>query len=79
MNIQERMDSINGVIKNIAEFIQTHEDIKTDFNEYLRTIANYKEDENAEIDIDLQNKNQDYNYSKHNFNIIKGTVIVPVK
>ena len=30
-------------------------------------------------DIDLQNKNQDYNYSKHNFNIIKGTVIVPVK
>ena len=39
MNIQERMDSINGVIKNIAEFIQTHEDIKTDFNEYLRTIG----------------------------------------
>ena len=39
MNIQERMDSINGVIKNIAEFIQTHEEIKTDFNEYLRTIG----------------------------------------
>ena len=39
MNIQERMDSINGVIKNIAEFIQTHEDIKSDFNEYLRTIG----------------------------------------
>ena len=39
MNIQERMDSINGVIKNIAEFIQTHEEIKADFNEYLRTIG----------------------------------------
>ena len=39
MNIQERMDSINGVIKNIAEFIQNHEDIKTDFNEYLKTIG----------------------------------------
>lgn len=39
MNIQERMDSINGVIKNIAEFIQEHEDIKADFNEYLRTIG----------------------------------------
>mgnify|MGYP002515908704 FL=1 len=39
MNIQERMDSINGVIKQIAEFIQNHEDIKTDFNEYLRTIG----------------------------------------
>lgn len=39
MNIQERMDSINGVIKNIAEFIQTHEDIKADFNEYLKTIG----------------------------------------
>ena len=39
MNIQERMDSINGVIKQIAEFIQSHEEIKTDFNEYLRTIG----------------------------------------
>ena len=39
MNIQERMDSINGVIKNIAEFIQNHQDIKTDFNEYLNTIG----------------------------------------
>ncbi len=39
MIIQERMDSINGVIKNIAEFIQTNEEIKTDFNEYLRTIG----------------------------------------
>ena len=28
MIIQERMDSINGVIKNIAEFIQTNEEIK---------------------------------------------------
>ena len=49
MNIQERMDSINGVIKNIAEFIQTHEDIKADFNEYLRTIG-----ANAKNGIPLQ-------------------------
>lgn len=39
MNIQERMDSINGVIRNIADFIQSHEEIKLDFNEYLRTIG----------------------------------------
>lgn len=39
MNIQERMDSINGVIKNIADFIQSNEQIKSDFNEYLRTIG----------------------------------------
>ncbi len=39
MNIQERMDSINGVIKNIAEFIQNHAEIKADFNEYLQTIG----------------------------------------
>ena len=39
MNIQERLDSINAVIKNIAEYIQTDENIKTDFNEYLRTIG----------------------------------------
>lgn len=39
MNIQERMDSINAVIKNIADFIQTDENIKNDFNEYLRTIG----------------------------------------
>lgn len=39
MNIQERMDSINEVIKNIADFIQTNEEVKTDFEEYLRTIG----------------------------------------
>jgi len=33
------MDSINGVIKNIAEFIQNNENIKSDFNEYLRTLG----------------------------------------
>jgi hypothetical protein len=33
------MDSINAVIKNIADFIQTDENIKNDFNEYLRTIG----------------------------------------
>ena len=39
MKIQERMDSINEVIKNIAEFIQTNDEVKTDFEEYLRTIG----------------------------------------
>lgn len=39
MNIQERTESINKVIRDIAEFIQKHEDIKDDFNEYLRTIS----------------------------------------
>ena len=39
MNIQERTDKINGVIKNIAEFIQTHDSVKGDFNEYLRTVG----------------------------------------
>ena len=32
MNIQERTDAINAVIRNIAEFIQVHHDIKDDFN-----------------------------------------------
>ncbi|MGN0030326.1 MAG: YecA family protein [Candidatus Gastranaerophilaceae bacterium] len=39
MNIQERTESINNIIKNIAEFIQTNNEIKEDFNEYLRTIG----------------------------------------
>ena len=39
MDIQERTESINSVIRNIAEFSQTHADIKEDFNEYLRTIG----------------------------------------
>lgn len=39
MNIEDRMNSINEVIRNIAEFIQNHEDIKQDFNEYLKTIG----------------------------------------
>ena len=39
MILQERMDTINGVIKNIADFIQSHDEIKQDFNEYLRTIG----------------------------------------
>ena len=29
MNIQERMDFINGIIKNIADFIQQNEEIKS--------------------------------------------------
>lgn len=39
MNLQSRMEQINNVIKNIANFIQVHQDIKDDFNEYLRTIG----------------------------------------
>ncbi len=39
MNIQERTESINNVIRNLAEFIQTNELVKDDFNEYLRTIG----------------------------------------
>ena len=39
MDLQERTDSINQVIRDIAEFIQTHPDVKNDFNEYLRTIG----------------------------------------
>ena len=39
MDIQERTDSINAVIRDIAEFIQTHADIKEDFNDYLVTLS----------------------------------------
>ncbi|MCM1340016.1 MAG: SEC-C metal-binding domain-containing protein [Muribaculaceae bacterium] len=39
MNIQERLDSINAIIKNIADFIQADEVVRADFNEYLRTIS----------------------------------------
>lgn len=39
MNIEERMESINSVIRDIAEFIQTDVTVKEDFNEYLRTIG----------------------------------------
>ncbi len=39
VNIQERTDLINKVIRNIADFIQNHKDIKDDFNEYLKTIG----------------------------------------
>ncbi|MBD5402705.1 hypothetical protein HDR58_07905, partial [bacterium] len=39
MIIQERMDSINEVIKGIADFIQENEQVKQDFNEYLSTIG----------------------------------------
>lgn len=39
MDIQERTEEINTVIRSIADFIQVHQDIKDDFNEYLRTIG----------------------------------------
>lgn len=37
--IQERTESINNAVRNIAEFIQTNDLVKNDFNEYLRTIG----------------------------------------
>ncbi len=39
MNIQERTESINNEVKNLADFIQTNDLVKNDFNEYLRTIG----------------------------------------
>ncbi len=39
MKLQERTDSINEIIKNIAEFIQTNDAVKNDFNEYIKTIG----------------------------------------
>lgn len=39
INIQEKTEEINNVIRNIADFIQNHNDIKDDFNEYLKTIG----------------------------------------
>ena len=39
MILEDRLNSINKVIRNIAEFIQNHKDIKDDFNEYLKTIG----------------------------------------
>ena len=39
MNIQERTESINNAVKTLAEFIQTDDFVKEDFNEYLRTIG----------------------------------------
>ena len=39
INIQERTESINKVIRDIADFIQNNKDIKDDFNEYLKTIG----------------------------------------
>lgn len=39
MNIQERTESVNNAIKDIANFIQTDDTVKEDFNEYLKTIG----------------------------------------
>ena len=39
MNIQERMENINDIVKDIAQFVQTDDSIKTDFSEYLQTIG----------------------------------------
>lgn len=40
MLILEDLKEINDIIKSMAEFIQNDEDIKTDFQEYLKTIGN---------------------------------------
>lgn len=40
MLVLEDLKQINDIIKNIADFIQTDETIKSDFQEYLKTIGN---------------------------------------
>lgn len=50
MNIEERLESINNVIRDIAEFIQTNSLVKDDFNEYLKTIG-----ANTRGNISMQN------------------------
>ena len=50
MNIEERLDSINNVIRDIAEFIQTNDAVKDDFSEYLKTIG-----ANSRGNISMQN------------------------
>ena len=50
MNIEERLESINNVIRDIAEFIQTDSHVKEDFGEYLRTIG-----ANSRGNISIQN------------------------
>lgn len=37
--MQEELQEINDVIKNIALFIQENENIKTDFEEYIKTVS----------------------------------------
>ena len=39
MLILEDMKEINDIIKNLADFIQTNEKIKPDFEEYIRTVG----------------------------------------
>ena len=39
MNIQERTESINNAVKKLADFVQTNDAVKNDFNEYIRTIG----------------------------------------
>ena len=50
MNIEERLDSINNVIRDIAEFIQTNDAVKGDFSEYLKTIG-----ANSRGNVSMQN------------------------
>ncbi len=50
MNIEERKESINSVIRDIADFIQKDETVKIDFNEYLKTIG-----ANSRRQIPIQN------------------------
>lgn len=39
MAVLDELKSINDVIKNIAEFIQSNDEVKPDFTEYLRTVG----------------------------------------
>ena len=40
MLVLEELKEINDVIKNLAEFVQTDENVKPDFDEYIKTIGN---------------------------------------
>ena len=39
MTVIEKINEINDIIKEIFDFTQTNEKVKTDFDEYLATIG----------------------------------------
>lgn len=40
MLVLDDLKQINDIIKNLAEFVQTDDTVKPDFEEYLKTIGN---------------------------------------
>ena len=42
MTVIEKLNDINGVIKELFEFVRESEETKSDFNEYLATIGAMK-------------------------------------